>query len=321
MVPCVSPFLTRADTIVLENLLQDVDDGEITPSSDDKKHINQTALDSLLSLNDATSDRFESTVFTSWDQRDVRLPAFLDNAIVQPYIRWAQSVVRHKTDVVFLTHTLIYLATSVPSALYLFYHFSYVHAILHWIMTGWYCGAFTIMLHNHIHNHGVLSKQYAWFDHAFPYILEPLMGHTWDSYFYHHVKHHHSEGNGPGDLSSTVRYQRDSKLDFACYVGRFFALVWIELPLYFVRKGRLSLAVKSFVSELASYAFIYVMATVHFRAALFTLILPLIQMRIGMMAGNWGQHALVDEKDPDSNYRSSITLIDVPVRLSFLPRW
>jgi hypothetical protein len=31
------------------------------------------------------------------------------------------------------------------------------------------------------------------------------------------------------------------------------------------------------------------------------------------MVGNWGQHALVDELEPDSDFRSSITLIDVPV--------
>ena len=37
-----------------------------------------------------------------------------------------------------------------------------------------------------------------------------------------------------------------------------------------------------------------------------------------MMMGNWGQHAFVDEDAPDSDLRSSITVIDVPSnRLSF----
>jgi hypothetical protein len=31
------------------------------------------------------------------------------------------------------------------------------------------------------------------------------------------------------------------------------------------------------------------------------------------MVGNWGQHAFVDNEEPDSDYRSSITLIDVAV--------
>jgi hypothetical protein len=186
-------------------------------------------------------------------------------------------------------------------------------------MTGWYCGAFTIMLHNHIHNNGVLSKRYAFFDFTLPYILEPLMGHTWDSYYYHHVKHHHCEGNGPDDLSSTIRYQRDSLLHLLCYVGRFFFLISIELPLYFAQKRRYGLAVKQVVSELANFGFMYVMATVNLRATLFTFILPLIVMRIGLMLGNWGQHAFVDEEDPDSNFRSSITLIDSPVSLAGTP--
>ena len=49
------------------------------------------------------------------------------------------------------------------------------------------------------------------------------------------------------------------------------------------------------------------------RAALFVLILPFVGMRSGMVVGNWGQHAFVDEDDPDSNFRSSITLINIPV--------
>jgi len=265
----ISPFLTAADTIVLENLLHDVDIGG-NPSSETLNDVDQAALDRVIGLSDETSNDFESTVFTGWDIKDLHLPPIINHAIVQPYVRWAQTIVRHKTDVVFLTHTLLYLSTSVPSALYLFCHFTYAHAICHWIMTGWYCGAFTIMLHNHIHNNGVLAKQYAFFDRMVPYILEPLMGHTWDSYFYHHVKHHHCEGNGPDDLSSTVRYQRDSLLHFSCYVGRFFVLIWIELPLYFMHKKRHVLAVKSLASELASYAFIVIMAPHNFRATVFT---------------------------------------------------
>ena len=55
------------------------------------------------------------------------------------------------------------------------------------------------------------------------------------------------------------------------------------------------------------------MATrVNFHATLFVLLIPFAQLRLGLMIGNWGQHALVDEVDPDSDFRSSITLLDVP---------
>lgn len=308
MDPTVDPFLTRADIIVLETLLLDVH----VSGSDT---VGALALERIIGLSDEKSKDFESTVFTGWDIKHIHLPPIVRHAIVQPYIRWAQTIVRHKTDVVFLTHTLLYLFTSVPSALYLFYNFTYPHAICHWIVTEWYSGAFTIMLHNHIHNNGVLAKQYTFIDRMVPYVLEPLMGHTWDSYFYHHVKHHHCESNGPNDLSSTIRYQRDSLVHLSCYVSRFFALIFIELPLYFIHKKKYSLAIKSFMSEIANYAFIVVIAKYNFRPALFTLILPLIIMRVGLMVGNWGQHAFVDEEDPDSDFRSSITLIDVPVGL------
>jgi hypothetical protein len=79
------------------------------------------------------------------------------------------------------------------------------------------------------------------------------------------------------------------------------------------------MAVKQCMSELTSYGFVYVMATRNFRATLFTLILPLIVTRIGLMVANWAQHAFIDEEDPNSNFRSSLTLIDVSVRLTRSP--
>lgn len=326
------PLLTQPDLIVIQNLSHDIHKVQLSHASSVSKadhgpddsplaadtvgvltNDDKPVIAQLNNLNDATSDDFQPTVFTGWDDKDISKS--INRFIVRPYTRWARTVVRRPTDVVFLTHIITYLATSVPSAVYLFYAFSWPHAIFHWIMQGWYCGTFTLMLHNHIHNNGLLAGKYSWFDKAWPYVLEPLMGHTWDSYFYHHVKHHHVENNGPGDLSSTIRYQRDDLFHFLHYVGRFVAFVWIELPIYFLRKNRKSLAIRTLISEISSYLFIYGMAHYDIRATTFVLIIPLIQMRIGMMVGNWGQHALIDEVEPDSDFRSSITLIDVPVSI------
>ncbi|KAI9786022.1 MAG: hypothetical protein M1816_008174 [Peltula sp. TS41687] len=307
MLPSIDPNLTTADTIVLKNLLQDINEPEKITEHDDK-----TTIGLLTGLNDGTSDTFEPTVVASWDLKDIRLPGSICKGLLLPYIAWAQEVVRRPTDVIFLTHILLYLVTAVPSAVYLFHSFSWLHGIFHWLMIGYYCGSFTLMLHNHIHNNGVLAKNAAWFDQSWPYILEPLMGHTWHSYYYHHVKHHHVENNGPDDLSSTIRYQRDDPLHFLMYLARFLFLIWIELPLYFLRKRKLGLALRAALAEYASYLALYLLTRYNFRAALFVLLLPFVQMRIGMMVGNWGQHALVDELEPDSDFRSSITLIDVP---------
>ena len=239
------------------------------------------------------------------------IPKSVRRLLLGPYVRAARSIVRVETDVVMLTHLLLYFTTSVPSAAILFWRFTWAHALLHFVMQVSYMGAYTLMMHQHIHMRGILHPRFAAFDQLFPYVLDPLMGHTWNSYFYHHVKHHHVEGNGPDDLSSTLRYQRDSPLHFAHYVGRFFFLVWMDLPLYFVRKGRTSLGLKAGAWELTTYAALALLYRAHARAAVFTLLLPLLLMRIGLMVGNWGQHAFVDRDEPDSDYRSSITLVDV----------
>lgn len=310
----VDPALTRPDKFVHDNLSQDVRSHatrlEKQSNAIDQGYSDKETIDALTKINDPQNADFQATIFTTWDEQDVS--PWINQWLVKPYASWASTVVRRPTDIVFLTHILLYLSTSLPSAITLYLSFSWPHAIGHWLLQSYFCGSFTLMMHNHIHNNGVLAKQYAFFDRLWPYVLSPLMGHSWNSYFYHHVKHHHVENNGPGDLSSTIRFQRDELWDFLCYVGRFLFLIWFDLPLYFARKQKGMMAFKSAAWEFCSYFFITALAKYNLKATIFVLIIPLIQMRIGMMVGNWGQHALVDEQDPDSDFRSSITLIDVP---------
>jgi hypothetical protein len=108
-------------------------------------------------------------------------------------------------------------------------------------------------------------------------------------------------------------YQRDSFLHFLHYVGKFLALVWLELPLYFVSKKRYGLAVKTFFWEVGTYVMFYFAYKFNPQATICVYLLPFCLMRLGLMIGNWGQHAFVDNEEPDSDYRSSITLIDVQV--------
>src|SRR4029077_17212020 len=46
------------------------------------------------------------------------------------------------------------------------------------------------------------------------------------------------------------------------------------------------------------------------RASLVVFVVPFVTARFAMMAGNWGQHAFVDEASPENNYRNSITCIN-----------
>ena len=329
MTPAIDPYHTQSDLVVLANLFEDVNhinppdfdssDGSLAPEAIDKttseKYDSQdrdrAAIDRLKAFNDPNSPDFQPTVFVLWDDKDV--PEWLNRTTVRPYAKVAARIVRHPTDVVFLTHILLYLFVVLPSAVRLFYRFSYFHAIAHTAFTFWCAGSYTLLMHNHIHNGGVLAKNWFWLDFTFPYLTEPLMGHTWDSYYYHHVKHHHVESNGPDDLSSTIHYQRDDAFHFLHYVGRFIFFTWLELPLYFYRKNKVNLAVRAFCSEIASFAFMFYMVAINVKASVFVLVIPFVLLRLGLMVGNWGQHALVDEVEPDSDFRTSITLVDVPV--------
>ncbi|KAF2877192.1 fatty acid desaturas-like protein [Massariosphaeria phaeospora] len=281
-------------------------------SPEDAFEHEQQTITLLKGLNNPKSSTFEPTVFFTIDTPALLASPLLRQWIIDPYIRLARSIVRVDTDVVMLTHLLLYFSTSVPSALYLFYHFRWWHGVLHFALQVYSMGTYTLMMHQHIHMRGILAKRFAAFDHAFPFLTDPLFGHTWNSYYFHHVKHHHVEGNGPNDLSSTVRYQRDSAWHFLQYVGRFYFFVWLDLPLYFLRTKKLGLALKVLASEVGSYVGVYLLFTrVNAGATVFTLLLPLLVMRLALMVGNWGQHAFVDEEEPNSDFRSSITLIDV----------
>ncbi|PGH01926.1 hypothetical protein GX51_04980 [Blastomyces parvus] len=340
----IDPNLTRPDLLVLQELFTDVselrgqavgapasqsnsasgteksgiDEAEIRQRSNKNGHAehngfhaNDATVETLASLNNPQHKDFEPTVFVTWDFNDIKLPRLLNDYLLQPYVNFGRRVVRVETDVVMLTHLLLYFSTSVPSALFLFYRFNWIHGVLHWLMQSYYVGTYTLMMHQHIHMGGILARKYSWFDTLFPYITNPLMGHTWNSYYYHHVKHHHVEGNGPNDLSSTIRYQRDDLGDFLCYVGRFMFFIWLELPLYFLRTSKPQLAMKAAFWEISNYLAILLLLSVNWKPTLFVFALPLLQLRVGLMVGNWGQHAFVDEIDPDSDFRSSITLIDV----------
>lgn len=322
------PQLTRPDRLVLQQLSDDI--GVVATASDAGRgsRTKVEAVDAeptiakLKAVNDPKDAQFEPTVFTTYDIGDVlsskAVPAVV-RRLLQGYVTWARRVVRVETDVVFVTHLLLYFSTTLPSAILLFTRFSYIHAVFHMIMQGTYMGPYTLLKHQHIHQRGVLAKRFAFVDHLFPLVMDPLMGHTWNSYYYHHVKHHHVEGNGPADLSSTIRFQRDSFFHFLQYLGRFFFLVWFDLPRYFWRSGRTALAFKSAAWELGSYAALYGAFKLNTTAAIFVFALPILLLRIALMVGNWGQHAFVDDEEPDSDFRSSVTLVDVAVSLCSRP--
>lgn len=313
--------LTPDDRLVLQELVADLgnqptDVKDLQDSTSVSGSAGSAADTARASSRALYAGKVYPTVFTTWDLSSFDRKTTFYRWLLGPYISKARSIVRTSTDVVMVTHLLLYFTTSLPSAIILYFRdFRWSHGLAHLLMQATYVGTYTLMMHQHIHGAGILSKKFALLDRLFPYITDPLMGHTWNTYFYHHIKHHHVEGNGPLDLSSTLRYQRDSLRDFLTYVSRFFFLIWCDLPVYFIAKQRYALACKAAFWELANYACYTLLFRANARATFCVFLAPLLIMRLGLMAGNWGQHSFISHDEPNSDYRSSITLIDVQVSL------
>jgi hypothetical protein len=181
-----------------------------------------------------------------------------------------------------------------------------MHAALHLFFVMVVCTeTYMAMLHNASHR-CLYKAPFKAFNVVIPYGLCLVFGQTWNTYFLHHVKHHHVEDNGPNDLSSTSKYPRDSLIHFLLYFGRFFFGVSIELPLYFVRKRQFALAGQALLGEVGSLTLFAFLTRAHGAAGLTVFVIPWCLMRFFMMAANWGQHAFIN---PESKDAHSLTIL------------
>lgn len=169
---------------------------------------------------------------------------------------------------------------------------------------------YTLMLHNTSHR-PLFKPEYRAFNLIVPVFLGPFLGQSPGTYLSHHLGMHHREENGPNDLSSTMRYQRDRLDHWLAYFGRFFFFGAIELPAYHQKAGRKRLARASLAGELFLYFMIAGLMFVDWAAATFIFLAPFLIIRVLMMCGNWGQHAFIDPDRPDDPFKNSITCIEV----------
>lgn len=168
---------------------------------------------------------------------------------------------------------------------------------------------FVLMLHNTSHR-PVCRKRYRALNQVIPWVLGPFFGESPQSYFVHHVGMHHPENNMESDTSSTLRYQRDSIIDFLSYFFRFLFVGIVELVMYLRKRKRAALLRKLLVGELTYMFVVLALAAYSWQATLTVFVLPLVIVRFLMMAGNWGQHAFIDHAAPSNSYLNSITCVD-----------
>ncbi len=254
--------------------------------------------------------------------RDIVVTDPRDNGRSRPYgrfDRFALRFVKDERDLPF-AHLIAQMSlTLIPGVVLLFQPgilspwdaYSPLFAIAYWAaLYLLFVDRYILMLHCTSHR-PCFYKQHRWLDRWLVWILGPLCGETPETYYAHHMGMHHVEGNLPGDLSSTMRFRRDSIVDFLRYFLRFFFGAMFELGYYHYRRRRYSLLKRMLVGEWSYILVVLSLALfVNLEATLVVFIAPVVTTRFLMMAGNWSQHAFIDPVDPASDYKSSIVCIN-----------
>ncbi|MGH7436438.1 MAG: fatty acid desaturase family protein [Polyangiaceae bacterium] len=230
--------------------------------------------------------------------------------------RAAVRVIRDPRDLPFLQLMALLAVTVVPTGLALYVNRLFPSAATWWLLalvhSGLvihFLGPFVLMLHNTSHR-ALFKHGWGWANNVIPWLLGPFFGESPETYFAHHVGMHHLENNLGPDLSTTLPFKRDSFIGFLRYFLRFFFFGLIELTAYFGRKKRSNLMWRCIVGELSFLALCAGLCLVSARATIVVFMGPFVVVRFAMMAGNWAQHAFIDQAAPENNYRNSITCIN-----------
>jgi len=225
---------------------------------------------------------------------------------------WLARFINDPRDVPFLRLSIMTTLVTVPFAIALFvpHVFSWPLAAVYTLTNAaLFLDRFILMLHNTSHR-PLYRRRYRWMNHWIPWVLGPFFGETPETYYAHHIGMHHAENNLADDLSSTMRYRRDSIGGFLHYYFSFLGTGLVSLAAYLRRKKRTRLHAKMVAGELSFLALAAALAVfVDWRPVVVVFLAPLVIVRFLMMAGNWGQHAFVSADDPANNYRNSITVI------------
>lgn len=239
-------------------------------------------------------------------------PTFTKPERRSAFDRFWLSMIRDERDLPFVHLSLQVTFVLIPLAVFLFAtpDFRWWFAPIYWVvLLGLFLDRCILMLHNTSHR-PLFKKKFRFLNNYIPWVLGPFYGETPETYFTHHLGMHHNEGNLEDDLSSTMKYQRDNVLHWLHYFAKFFFAGIFELAVYFYKRGRYDFMWRTLLGEIAWYVVVVSLAVWNFEATFTVFIFPWLFTRMGMMAGNWAQHAFIDPDRPDNDYVSSITCIN-----------
>jgi fatty acid desaturase len=239
---------------------------------------------------------------------------------LNPAERAAMRIIRDPRDLPFLWLIATVSLTAVPMAALL---------ILDPLFAWWLAAAYLVLvvgclylpvlvIYHHITHRPLFRPRYRVLMHYVNWVVGPLFGLFPNGYYAHHIAMHHAENNLGPDLSSTMRYQRDSLLDFLRYVGNFLVSLYGGLALYLWRRKRYRLVRAVLIGEAGYLAIVAATAVFNPKAVLVVFIIPTLAAIVGFCAINWTEHAFVDPGRPDSIYRSAIICVNTAYnRLAF----
>ena len=224
--------------------------------------------------------------------------------------RFVAKGLRNEGDLAFVKLAALMTALFVPLAAVMFIPgwFRWWQVGVYWVLYLWFLGPFVLMLHNTSHR-VLFARKFSLLNRYIPWVVGPFVGMSPETYYVHHMALHHVEGNLPDDLSSTMKYRRDSFIDFLKYYFTFL-VSHFELSAYLRRRGRTKMIARFWSGELAYIGATALLFFVDWRPALFVFAIPLVFTRFMLMAGNWAQHAFVDPEDSTNDYRTVITFIN-----------
>ena len=230
-----------------------------------------------------------------------------------PLSRWCRRHLAEARDEVFVRLALSTAARMaiLMGALWAALHVWHVPALLagalYLALWGWHVPPVVLMLHNTMHRAFFRSPR--WLNRVHSHAMSLFLGIP-AAYPDHHIGMHHAEDNMGEDLSSTLRYRRDSFAHFLVYFFRFLLLGHVELSLYLWRHGRTRMMRRMLVGEVGQ---IVVVAGACWLAPTFGVIaflLPTLIIRFMMMTGNWGQHAFINTGRRNDGLSNSITCVN-----------
>jgi hypothetical protein len=230
-----------------------------------------------------------------------------------PLSRWCQRALYEARDEVFvrLSIRVVVVMTSAMAVLFVALRSNVVPPLVaaaaYLALWGWYSAPVILMLHNTMHRPFLRSPK--WLNFVHPYVMSFYFGIP-TGYGQHHLGMHHVEDNLTEDLSSTMRYRRDSFLHFLVYFGRFFFFILGELTAYLLRKRRTRMARRAFLGEVVHLAIVALAILVDARFGLVAFAIPTFMVRFLMMVGNWGQHAFLNTARANDGLSNSITCIN-----------